>query len=52
MAEERKLEPAKHFVQPPSDGWKGSDLSEDDLVDDQFIADDPDSKVVYRRGSV
>ncbi|HEX8345676.1 MAG TPA: hypothetical protein VF657_13220 [Actinoplanes sp.] len=30
--------PAVHVVPPPADGWKAADLSEDEYVDDAFIA--------------
>lgn len=42
------LEPAEHVEEPEQvlEGWRGADVSEEELVDDQFIADDPDSFVV------
>lgn len=33
-----ELTPAHHVVPPPADGWKAADLSDDELVDDDFIA--------------
>lgn len=35
MAEE--LRPARHVVPPPENGWAAADLSDDELVDDEFI---------------
>lgn len=46
MTEPRNLTPAKHVVPPPADGWRGADLAPDELVDDRFIAADPDSYVI------
>lgn len=46
MSEHRNLKPAQHVAPPPAGGWSGEDVSEDELVDDAFIADDPDSHVV------
>lgn len=43
---DRQLKPAQHVLPPPSGGWSGADVSEDELVDDQHIADDPDSYVL------
>lgn len=43
------LRPAKRKIEEPPEamkGWRGADISPDELVDDQFIADDPDSTVV------
>jgi hypothetical protein len=39
------LEPAEHVAEPPEvmEGWRAADLSEDELVDDEFIAEDPES---------
>lgn len=46
MPDRRNLIPAEHLEEPPADGWRGADLSEDELVDDQFIEADPTSYVV------
>lgn len=43
MSEPSDLEPAEHVMPAPEDGWRGADLSEDELVDDEFITADPDS---------
>lgn len=46
------LEPAHRIVPEPTDdqgkplGWRAADLTDADLVDDEFIAADPDSYVV------
>jgi hypothetical protein len=38
MPEPRDLTPAEHVVPPPADGWRAADLSDDERVDDAFIA--------------
>ena len=42
------LTPAEHGDEPAAvlDGWSGADVADGELVDDAFIAADPDSKVV------
>lgn len=42
----RDLRPAKRTCPDPEGGWRGADLSPDELVDDQFIEADPDSKLI------
>jgi hypothetical protein len=39
------LKPAKHVDEPPAvkEGWKASDLDDDELVDDTFIVEDSDN---------
>lgn len=37
------LVPARHFVLPMSEGWSASDVDLSELVDDDFIENDPDS---------
>lgn len=42
----KNLVPANRRVEEPpeaKDGWKASDLDEDELVDDGFIVEDPDN---------
>jgi len=40
------LKPAERDEPDPEDGWKAADLDDDERVDDEFIANDPDSRVV------
>lgn len=56
MAEERYI-PATHVEPPPLGGWSAADLSEDELIDDDFIAQDcakvypplaPEDEVIFR----
>lgn len=35
-----ELTPAEHVVPAPDDGWRAADLSDDERVDDAFIASD------------
>lgn len=42
----RDLTPARRQVPDPEGGWSAADLDESELVDDEFIAADPDSHVV------
>lgn len=43
---DRNLTPAEHVVPAPDGGWRGADLSDNELVDDAHIAADPDSYVI------
>jgi hypothetical protein len=43
---ESDLVPAQHVVPAPKDGWRAADLDDSELVDDDFIAADPDSFIV------
>lgn len=40
-----ELEPAERVV-PDPDGWSAADVDPDELVDDEFIANDPTSHVL------
>lgn len=35
-----ELTPAKHVEPSPEDGWRGEDITDEERVDDDFIADD------------
>lgn len=48
---ERKLVPAERIVPDPEGGWKASDLDPSELVDDAYIAADPDSSIVTGSGT-
>jgi hypothetical protein len=40
------LQPARREHPDPEEGWRGADLTDTELVDDEFIAADPGSVVV------
>jgi hypothetical protein len=46
MTDPNVLRPASRRVPDPEGGWQGRDLSDDELVDDLFIENDPSSHVV------
>jgi hypothetical protein len=52
MTEPSDLEPAEHVKPAPADGWRGADLTDDELVDDEFIAADPDSFILADEDAV
>lgn len=52
MTDPRDLTPAEHVAPAPDGGWSASDVEGGELVDDQFIAADPDSYVIEAHGSV
>jgi hypothetical protein len=46
MTAPKGLVPAERDEPDPVQGWRGAELTEDELVDDDYIAQDPTSFVV------
>lgn len=53
MVDPARLNPASRPRREPKaarEGWRGEDVSRDELVDDAYIEQDPDSVVVVQGG--